>query len=211
MGVRLYNPATGRFLSVDPVPGGSANAYEYCMADPIGCTDLDGRKGIKEWWKKKGSVVVGKTLGAVSAASGVAGIVCPQCRAISAVTGALATAAYASGGHWKEAKWQARNTVLNAAVSGFGRFNSASKAFGLTGRYNNLTQGWSTGISGLAKASGAGYAPASFAARFHKYAPWAIIGGNHLATKYEYIYYNKVQETYNGVTEKLRKFRDLIA
>ncbi|MFE7191775.1 ricin-type beta-trefoil lectin domain protein [Kitasatospora sp. NPDC057541] len=42
MGVRLYNPATGRFLSVDPVPGGSANAYAY-PCDPIGQYDLDGR------------------------------------------------------------------------------------------------------------------------------------------------------------------------
>ncbi|POX43747.1 sugar-binding protein, partial [Streptomyces sp. Ru71] len=29
MGVRLYNPTTGRFLSTDPIPGGNANAYEY--------------------------------------------------------------------------------------------------------------------------------------------------------------------------------------
>ncbi|MEV5336548.1 hypothetical protein [Streptomyces werraensis] len=29
MAVRLYNPATGRFLSADPVPGGSCNAYDY--------------------------------------------------------------------------------------------------------------------------------------------------------------------------------------
>lgn len=43
MGVRLYNPTTGRFLSVDPIPGGSANAYEYCFADPVNCFDLDGR------------------------------------------------------------------------------------------------------------------------------------------------------------------------
>ncbi|MFF8770334.1 RHS repeat-associated core domain-containing protein [Kitasatospora sp. NPDC015120] len=43
MGVRLYNPATGRFLSTDPVHGGNANAYEYCSGDPVNCTDLDGR------------------------------------------------------------------------------------------------------------------------------------------------------------------------
>ncbi|WNI24930.1 DNRLRE domain-containing protein [Streptomyces sp. ITFR-16] len=46
MGVRMYNPATGRFLSVDPVPGGSANAYEYCNGDPVNHFDLDGK-----WWK----------------------------------------------------------------------------------------------------------------------------------------------------------------
>ncbi|WP_327674811.1 RHS repeat-associated core domain-containing protein [Kitasatospora sp. NBC_00458] len=44
MGVRLYNPATGRFLSVDPVPGGNANAYDYVYGDPVGQYDLDGRK-----------------------------------------------------------------------------------------------------------------------------------------------------------------------
>lgn len=52
MGVRLYNPTTGRFLSVDPVPGGSANAYEYCGGDPVNCTDLDGRRGRWLWMGK---------------------------------------------------------------------------------------------------------------------------------------------------------------
>ncbi|MFJ8493715.1 DNRLRE domain-containing protein [Streptomyces sp. NPDC094038] len=43
MGVRLYDPTTGRFLSIDPVPGGSANAYDYCNGDPINHLDLDGK------------------------------------------------------------------------------------------------------------------------------------------------------------------------
>ncbi|WP_203996677.1 DNRLRE domain-containing protein [Virgisporangium aurantiacum] len=43
MGVRLYNPATGRFLQVDPVFGGSCNAYEYTCADPVNSEDLDGK------------------------------------------------------------------------------------------------------------------------------------------------------------------------
>ncbi|MEU1226631.1 DNRLRE domain-containing protein [Streptomyces sp. NPDC005828] len=42
MGVRLYNPATGRFLSGDPVPGGSCNAYDYACADPINSDDVTG-------------------------------------------------------------------------------------------------------------------------------------------------------------------------
>ncbi|MFD0507038.1 RHS repeat-associated core domain-containing protein [Streptomyces chiangmaiensis] len=46
MGVRLYDPASGRFRSVDPVPGGNANAYEYCSGDPIDCYDLDGKWGV---------------------------------------------------------------------------------------------------------------------------------------------------------------------
>jgi hypothetical protein len=31
-----------RFLEVDPVPGGSANDYDYCFQDPVNCTDLGG-------------------------------------------------------------------------------------------------------------------------------------------------------------------------
>ncbi len=45
MGVRSYVPALGRFLSVDPVKGGSANAYEYAFGDPVNQFDLDGRCG----------------------------------------------------------------------------------------------------------------------------------------------------------------------
>jgi RHS repeat-associated protein len=45
MGVRSYVPAIGRFLSVDPVPGGSADAYDYAFADPINHFDLTGEWG----------------------------------------------------------------------------------------------------------------------------------------------------------------------
>ncbi|SDE26416.1 RHS repeat-associated core domain-containing protein [Blastococcus fimeti] len=44
MGVRLYAPTLGRFLSVDPIPGGNANPYVY-PEDPIGAFDIDGRCG----------------------------------------------------------------------------------------------------------------------------------------------------------------------
>jgi RHS repeat-associated protein len=43
MGVRSYVPALGRFLSPDPILGGSANAYEYAAGDPINNFDLDGK------------------------------------------------------------------------------------------------------------------------------------------------------------------------
>ena len=51
MGVRLYNPATGLFLSTDPIPGGNLTAYTYA-ADPINSHDLDG-KTLLSWVKKK--------------------------------------------------------------------------------------------------------------------------------------------------------------
>jgi RHS repeat-associated protein len=44
MGVRLYDPALGRFLEVDPVEGGSANDYDYSGQDPINSRDLDGTR-----------------------------------------------------------------------------------------------------------------------------------------------------------------------
>jgi RHS repeat-associated protein len=40
MGQRLYGPATGRFSSVDPVFGGSANSYDNCAG--VNCTDTSG-------------------------------------------------------------------------------------------------------------------------------------------------------------------------
>ena len=57
MGSRLYDPATGRFLSVDPTPGGNATAYDYCSTDPVNCTDLDGNWGIPKMLKKALKVV----------------------------------------------------------------------------------------------------------------------------------------------------------
>ncbi|MFF7364607.1 RHS repeat-associated core domain-containing protein [Streptomyces sp. NPDC008125] len=73
MGVRLYDPTTGRFLSVDPIPGGNANAYEYCTGDPINCLDLDGRFGWGKWLDRAGTGL---------AIAGMFG--CAACSAISA-------------------------------------------------------------------------------------------------------------------------------
>jgi RHS repeat-associated protein len=42
MGARVYSPFTGRFLTADPMPGGSANSYDYAGQDPINQNDLTG-------------------------------------------------------------------------------------------------------------------------------------------------------------------------
>jgi hypothetical protein len=42
MGARPYDPSFGRFLSVDPIDGGSLNNYDYAGQDPINGYDLDG-------------------------------------------------------------------------------------------------------------------------------------------------------------------------
>jgi RHS repeat-associated protein len=50
MGERLYVPELGRFLQVDPVPGGSANAYDYANQDPVNQLDLNGEKPCWGCW-----------------------------------------------------------------------------------------------------------------------------------------------------------------
>ncbi|WP_328913120.1 MULTISPECIES: DNRLRE domain-containing protein [unclassified Streptomyces] len=78
MGVRLYNPTTGRFLSTDPVTGGNANAYEYCNADPINCFDLNGQFGWHKFFKRAArvSVWVAAGVGAAAFCGASAGIGC---------------------------------------------------------------------------------------------------------------------------------------
>jgi RHS repeat-associated protein len=54
MGVRSYVPALGRFITPDPIEGGSANAYDYANQDPVNNFDLDGTVCTKKNATKKG-------------------------------------------------------------------------------------------------------------------------------------------------------------
>lgn len=50
MGVRVYNPSTGRFSQTDPVSGGSANAYDYALQNPVTGSDLSGLWNWQGGW-----------------------------------------------------------------------------------------------------------------------------------------------------------------
>ncbi|MFJ6798879.1 polymorphic toxin-type HINT domain-containing protein [Streptomyces sp. NPDC091268] len=110
MGARLYSPALGRFLQVDPVPGGNASPYDYCTGDPINCTDLDGNWGFSF---KKVLNVVAKVAEVASYIPGP----------IGAAAAAISSLSYAATGNWAKAGEMA----LTAAAGLIGA-NTAVKA-----------------------------------------------------------------------------------
>ncbi|BAJ26212.1 MULTISPECIES: ricin-type beta-trefoil lectin domain protein [Kitasatospora] len=127
MGARLYSPALGRFLQVDPVPGGNAGPYDYCTGDPVNCTDLDGNWGMPKWLKKTVEVVAK----VAEVASYIPGPIGGFAAAVSSVS-------YAATGNWGKAAEMAvtavaatvgANTAVKAAVTAV-KATRAAKAVG---------------------------------------------------------------------------------
>ncbi|MER7004551.1 DNRLRE domain-containing protein [Dactylosporangium sp. NPDC000555] len=106
MGVRLYSPSLGRFLQVDPVPGGNSNAYDYCSGDAVNCSDLDGKFG---WGSIK------KALNKVAVVASYASMIPGP---IGTIAGVVSAVAYVATGNWKEAAWAVAGAA--AAVVGAG-------------------------------------------------------------------------------------------
>jgi hypothetical protein len=107
MGVRLYNSATGRFLSTDSVPGGNANPYVY-PADPLDKSDTSG----KSWWRDSARWLTNSKWGKrIAFACGFAW------GALGAACGGVYTAAYAVQGRWGEAAVSAVGMIGGGVVA----------------------------------------------------------------------------------------------
>lgn len=89
MGARSYVPQIGRFVSVDPLQGGSASAYDYANADPINNIDLDGEKAALG----KAHAVRRPAMGLSSATSVSPGSSAPTAAAASSAPVAAASSA----------------------------------------------------------------------------------------------------------------------
>ena len=153
MGARPYAPSLGRFLGIDPVEGGCANAYVYVFGDPVNHADVTGQSscGGGGFWGN----VWGDILGLVSAGAAVVSMVFIPEEAIGAafVVGGIAlaagtVAAALDWGHCLHGDAGAcAGAILGSAGSGLG---GADLAFG------GLAPAFERGAAGAAlKAAGA--------------------------------------------------------
>nr|WP_208406425.1 PA14 domain-containing protein [Amycolatopsis granulosa] len=115
MGARPYSPLLGRFLSVDPEEGGSANDYDYVAGDPINTLDLDGHG----WFSSL-----------VKAVTAVAEVVSNIPGPIGAVASGVAAAGNAIQGNWAAAAQFAASAITGGVTRWVGRAVTAVKAIG---------------------------------------------------------------------------------
>ncbi|MFE0646127.1 DNRLRE domain-containing protein [Streptomyces sp. NPDC058877] len=123
MGARLYAPALGRFLQVDPQPGGNANPYDYCAGDPVNCTDLDGNWGFsfKKMFKRVARVA--------EVASYIPG-------PIGNIASAVGAISYAATGNWRKAAEMSVGIAFGSAGRVAVKAFKAVRAIRKAGRIN---------------------------------------------------------------------------
>lgn len=116
MGTRVYVPALGRFVQLDPKVGGSANGYDYAGQDPVNITDPSGNS-FTDWLP---TIVVGLASMVVSIfATPAAGFMVAA--ALNAVVGAASYAAiylWERHGLKKDTEFSLKDLGVAALLSG---------------------------------------------------------------------------------------------
>ncbi|MGF7229209.1 MAG: RHS repeat-associated core domain-containing protein [Candidatus Saccharibacteria bacterium] len=97
MGARIYIPSLGRFLSVDPIEGGTPNNYVY-PTDPVNDLDLTGQMSTAAKWG------IGITVGTGLAVACIFG----GCEAAAGSVVAVRAVAVASPTFTRAASWAGR-------------------------------------------------------------------------------------------------------
>jgi RHS repeat-associated protein len=122
MGIRLYNPITGRFLSTDPIPGGNDNPYVY-VTDPTDQFDLDGKcfrncfRVASRWGKRHWRGIAQTTVWVGGIAAGVA---CGASVVCGVAVGGIAAFSYYAAGNAGTRHWSRRDAAVTTAKGAAG-------------------------------------------------------------------------------------------
>ena len=123
MGVRLYNPTTGRFLSTDPVSGGSAGPYLY-PTNPISDFDLNGQWWGSHWvhkhWRRYTHFAARVTSSLSTFAGFAPAWICEWCAGASLALGYASSGLYYASGDHAAARRQFEVTGVSAVLGRFG-------------------------------------------------------------------------------------------
>jgi len=186
MGVRLYNATTGRFLSIDPVAGGSCNDYEYTCADPINGRDLDGKKcwkwasgicgAVKKVYRHRENIV-----SAVAVAGLFACTVCAFVAGGVALYGAVKMTNNIKNDNYRAAAWDA----VGLATFGYGK--RAARGYRMSVRAGQAWRAKGSAIRSRTYIRGsyrynsraARYQRQARAARWADYGHWAMSAAHH--------------------------------